>query len=1511
MKYHSPISVIIISISVLLIFSAVALVAVFSIGMTSPTLIAADMIMDELSSAPGPVSFSFGSINRNFRDGVFINDLDISYDGESVLSLERVDIHMGLFSLIRFAVTGNGRLSIEGVGGKISIPEIESGECTEEGKGGIPDFSFPSALESYSISFHMLDSVIEYGGAPVSDSTDIFIDINGEDKSIGLETSSDDASFSYDGYTLYSENLLMSLSLGNQVDVSLSATLLDLASDSFTLSVERPAISYNGSALALSLASSSFSYENIHLSTLSSSLLSEGERSEIVITSPYVLYDDIAFRAGEADSIISGDSISAVITSMSIDKGSEKLLESSRIEIFASLEDKKLQLSIPSLESSALASLGIPYDFVGSSISATVDFSAGVDLSSEGTAILENSASLFDGTSASFSLSAFYDGSSISEWSVELPSVSLPYIDVPLQTSVRYDDNHYSLSAVLGDYLDIKAEYDESISLDILSSELPLNMFKPYTDEYLPVVTNYIGEDTKLSGTLSISIDNEKEGPAGFAFTISNMLFRGIPFSAGASLSGYSSGDRLDISSLALTTEYVRASYEGSVSYTTFLPEGTFIIAVTETGKELFIGNLELVENNEYSFSAEIPYFENSWLRGNVSWNGSGLVSSSATLNSGGYLYPFDIIVDFSTNSIILDNEMLTVEGEFGEEITALVTMDDFKLPVFSLDGGAPSTIGGDISLHFSFREQTLSITSELIQVGNIRNLPGAPELSFSFRIWNDGLEVNEIVFRGEDLPDFIGSLSFDFRKPSIAAYFTGDGNDERLLISILRMDDGMYSGLLRLDSFMMDRLGLDGIISNVNLTARATTWDSLSFTGDINAYSSDMVNEPMQLSAMLGIDSDSIEINELKYASGNLTIESPRLEYSAESGIFDSSFKLRYMLEKLDRDYPITSSFTLSAELMRGDNLYRAIEAMIESRFYGSSADLVLDTVDIDGRLKTDKRYLSLLYSESGFDISGTLASGFINTESGNLDLYVDLSPIAVLSADGSTGSDAMLHFLIDEFEISIADLFLDPTIVFYDPAPASGEIYAKRNGLEWNLFGYLEADEVAFDVFWMPDERVILHNPYFVIWDNTFSSLVDDCTVISLSDMSRTPARVTLDIPLGDNLSMLGWHVNVYVDDGNWVGIRLPMTSNNMDLWASVTGHVYIGSPSENILELTGDVKARDVTLSIGMEPLPEWMTEGDGETIADLSMLLTENARFVFPLGSDPILRADVAENQTLRVAIQRGGNMDITGSLDIRSGEFFYFQKNFYITEGNISFRSGLMSQGGFDPVINLRARLRDFDADGNDVDIYLILRNATMDNISPSFESSPSKPISEIMQILGQSILPNNVYSDISVSSMVSLVSASVDILTRLGLVQSAEGNSLESAIRNSLTLDTFSLHSNILENLIFDTVAYASSNFSSESLSPMARYLNGTTLYLGKYLSPSLYLEGMIHLAANPDQTETKHTFLADDLDLDIEVSLEWDNPLALFTFFIQPTNLTLYDMMDSFGFGVSKRIVW
>ena len=75
MKYHSPFSTIIISIAVLLVFLAVALLTVAALSMTSPTLILANELMEKLEASDSDISISFGSIDRNLRDRVFISDL--------------------------------------------------------------------------------------------------------------------------------------------------------------------------------------------------------------------------------------------------------------------------------------------------------------------------------------------------------------------------------------------------------------------------------------------------------------------------------------------------------------------------------------------------------------------------------------------------------------------------------------------------------------------------------------------------------------------------------------------------------------------------------------------------------------------------------------------------------------------------------------------------------------------------------------------------------------------------------------------------------------------------------------------------------------------------------------------------------------------------------------------------------------------------------------------------------------------------------------------------------------------------------------------------------------------------------------------------------------------------------------------------------------------------------------------------------------------------------------------
>ena len=256
--------------------------------------------------------------------------------------------------------------------------------------------------------------------------------------------------------------------------------------------------------------------------------------------------------------------------------------------------------------------------------------------------------------------------------------------------------------------------------------------------------------------------------------------------------------------------------------------------------------------------------------------------------------------------------------------------------------------------------------------------------------------------------------------------------------------------------------------------------------------------------------------------------------------------------------------------------------------------------------------------------------------------------------------------------------------------------------------------------------------------------------------------------------------------------------------------------------------------------------------------------------------------------------------------MRAGEIYYFQRSFFIREGSINFRENEMYS--IDPIINLRASLRAFDSQGEQVDIYLVLREARLNNFTPTFESSPAKSLSEIMSILGQAIVNNE--GENNLGSVVSLLTTGMDVLQRIGLVRQND-NGLQMSIRNSLNLDTFSLHTNIIGNLVYDAVI-SSQNSASWNISPLARYLDGTALYIGKYLTPELYFEALAHLSAQRrTDDEEISSFLSSDLSLDVEISLEWENPLCTISLFTRPKSLTLDDTLRYMGITFTKRFVF
>ncbi|HKL60053.1 MAG TPA: hypothetical protein VJ863_09150, partial [Sphaerochaeta sp.] len=88
-----------------------------------------------------------------------------------------------------------------------------------------------------------------------------------------------------------------------------------------------------------------------------------------------------------------------------------------------------------------------------------------------------------------------------------------------------------------------------------------------------------------------------------------------------------------------------------------------------------------------------------------------------------------------------------------------------------------------------------------------------------------------------------------------------------------------------------------------------------------------------------------------------------------------------------------------------------------------------------------------------------------------------------------------------------------------------------------------------------------------------------------------------------------------------------------------------------------------------------------------------------------------------------------------------------------------------------------------------------------------------------------------------------------------------------------------------------------------------ARYLNNTTIFMGKYIGNDYFLKALIHLSAT-DRSKIRRSFVASDLAIDLELSLEWNNPLGTFSFFTQPNELSIYNIFDTIGFSVTRRIV-
>ncbi len=233
-------------------------------------------------------------------------------------------------------------------------------------------------------------------------------------------------------------------------------------------------------------------------------------------------------------------------------------------------------------------------------------------------------------------------------------------------------------------------------------------------------------------------------------------------------------------------------------------------------------------------------------------------------------------------------------------------------------------------------------------------------------------------------------------------------------------------------------------------------------------------------------------------------------------------------------------------------------------------------------------------------------------------------------------------------------------------------------------------------------------------------------------------------------------------------------------------------------------------------------------------NLDVYLGKKAEYRWPNNDIPILRALVPSEKPIQLSVDSSiGYFDIKGASTIRGGEIFYIKRNFYIREGNINF---VATPLGFEPLVSLRAEIRDKDEGGEPIKIILSAKDQNLENFTPKLETYPPRSETAIMQMLGQ-VFIGNVSRE---NFLQTALTTATDLVAQIGVFKKTE-----SKIRDLLHVDAFSMRTLLIQNAIFGNLFRA----NSDTPLTIGNYFDNTSVYIGKYFGSQIYADALLHLS--------------------------------------------------------------
>ena len=107
----------------------------------------------------------------------------------------------------------------------------------------------------------------------------------------------------------------------------------------------------------------------------------------------------------------------------------------------------------------------------------------------------------------------------------------------------------------------------------------------------------------------------------------------------------------------------------------------------------------------------------------------------------------------------------------------------------------------------------------------------------------------------------------------------------------------------------------------------------------------------------------------------------------------------------------------------------------------------------------------------------------------------------------------------------------------------------------------------------------------------------------------------------------------------------------------------------------------------------------------------------------------------------------------------------------------------------------------------------------------------------------------------------------------------------------------------MIQNVIVERVLNQNITQDPESTGTVGRYLDNTTLFLGKYLGNDLFFEALLQIQQEPFSVGELQQ---DELNFTMEIGLEWKTPLFLLNFSISPDFIDPLDSIQNTSLGLS-----